>query len=93
MRFAGPRSRSAVKIKFLERQLERREAARQLEDFLARYDHGDLRDSPEAVFFMSWARGRLARLGDDLMLEALEERYAKVGLINDADIPSWKTME
>ncbi|MGR4865083.1 hypothetical protein [Caulobacter sp. LARHSG274] len=79
---------------FLERQLERHEAARRLESFLARYNQADLGGDPEAANFINWARGRLARLGDDLTPEALGERFAVAELMNDdADIPSWKEVE
>ncbi len=84
----------AKRLAFLDRQLEHHEAARRLEDFLARYDQGDLRQRPQADKFLNWARDRLARLSEDLMLQAQEARYAKVGLDDDeADIPTWKTLD
>lgn len=42
---------------FLERRLERHHAARQLEDFLARYDRSDLQSRPEAARASLTGRG------------------------------------
>lgn len=79
---------------FLERQLERHTAARQLESFLARYDPAELQDNPEAVTFMNWARGRLDRLEADLSPEAIGQRFGKAELVSDdADVPSWRKVE
>ncbi len=79
---------------FLEGELVRHETARRLEDFLDRYDHGDVREESEPASFITWARDRLARLAGDLTPETQEARYAKAGLTNDdPDIPSWKTVE
>lgn len=74
---------------FLEGELARHEAARRLAGFLARYDHGDLREEPEPDRFLTWARDRLARLERDLTRETQEARYAQAGLArDDPDTPS-----
>jgi hypothetical protein len=92
---AERRQRLEVKRQeFLERQLERHTAARQLESFLARYDRSELPDHPEAATFLEWARGRLARLEAELSPEALGLRFANAELVSDeADAPSWRTVE
>ncbi len=79
---------------FLELQLERHEAARRLEDLLARYDQSELQNHPDAASFVGWARGRLARLAAELTPEALGQRFTEAELTNDdADIPSWRKVE
>lgn len=80
----------ARRSEFLDSQLERHETVRRLEGFLARYADQDLQDDPVVIKFITWTRGRLARLEADLTPEALGQRFAKANLDDDeADIPSW----
>lgn len=92
---AERRQRLEVKrLEFLERQLERHAMVRQLQGFLERYDTFDLSDEPDAETFLTWARGRLATLDNELSPEALGLRFAKAELTRDeADIPSWRKVE
>jgi len=84
----------AKRQEFLERQLERHRATRQLQDFLARYGPEGLSGHPDAESFVFWARGRLAALEAELSPEALGRRFADAELMNDdVDIPSWKKVE